>query len=54
MTLLARNLAIVVAVAGFTAAMPRADAQTYPSRTVHLVVAYAAGGTGARDRKSVV
>jgi tripartite-type tricarboxylate transporter receptor subunit TctC len=45
MTLFVRTLAIA-AVAGLTASAPLAQAQTFPSRTVHLVVAYAAGGTG--------
>src|SRR5436305_9200657 len=31
---------------GFAAAPHGASAQTYPSRTVHVVVPYAAGGTG--------
>src|SRR2546425_850628 len=32
--------------AGLAAAAQPASAQTYPSRTVHVVVPYAAGGTG--------
>src|SRR3954463_224469 len=40
----ARPLAILAAVFSVTA--EGAQAQTYPTRTVHLVVAYAAGGTG--------
>src|SRR3954447_4290771 len=40
----ARSLAILAAVFSVTAEV--AQAQTYPTRTVHLVVAYAAGGTG--------
>src|SRR5262249_53517511 len=48
MTMQQRACAITIAVlaAGVAAAAGPAPAQTYPSRTVHLVVAYAAGGTG--------
>ena len=46
MQLRARAITIAIAVAGVAAAAAQAPAQTYPSRTVHLVVAYAAGGTG--------
>ena len=47
MTMLSR-CAILTALlaAGLAAAALPASAQTYPSRTVHLVVPYAAGGTG--------
>jgi tripartite-type tricarboxylate transporter receptor subunit TctC len=48
MTLISRSgvTTMAVLIAGVaTAALP-ASAQTYPSRTVHIVVAYAAGGTG--------
>src|SRR5256885_8718412 len=43
-----RSLALMPAlVAGAAiAAISPVQAQTYPTRTVHLVVAYAAGGTG--------
>src|ERR1700682_1365597 len=44
-----RNLStlfVVALLAGFAAIAPPAAAQSYPSRTVHLVVAYAPGGTG--------
>src|SRR5438132_5657296 len=48
MTMLVRSGAIITAVlaAGLAAAALPASAQTFPSRTVHLVVPYAAGGTG--------
>src|SRR5438132_13455277 len=48
MTMLVRSGAIITAVlaAGLAAAALPAFAQTYPSRTVHVVVPYAAGGTG--------
>jgi tripartite-type tricarboxylate transporter receptor subunit TctC len=42
----ARAITLAIAFAGVAAAAAPAPAQTYPSRTVHLVVAYAAGGTG--------
>ena len=38
--------AFALALLGFAAAAPAASAQTFPSRTVHVVVPYAAGGTG--------
>jgi len=31
-----------------------AQAQNYPSKSIRLIVAYSAGGTGDTDRKSVV
>jgi tripartite-type tricarboxylate transporter receptor subunit TctC len=43
--MLRRSCGIMVAVAVIVAALP-ASAQQYPSRTVRLVVPYAAGGTG--------
>jgi tripartite-type tricarboxylate transporter receptor subunit TctC len=48
MTMLSRSRAILMAMltAGIAAAAQPASAQTYPSRTVHVVVPYAAGGTG--------
>jgi tripartite-type tricarboxylate transporter receptor subunit TctC len=39
-------IATAIASAGFAAAALPASAQTYPTRTVHVVVPYAAGGTG--------
>jgi tripartite-type tricarboxylate transporter receptor subunit TctC len=38
--------ALVIAMAAVAAAAGPARAQTWPTRTVHLIVAYAAGGTG--------
>ena len=48
MTMRARSLALMTALlaGAVLAATSPAQAQTYPSRTVHLVVPYAAGGTG--------
>jgi tripartite-type tricarboxylate transporter receptor subunit TctC len=48
MTMFSSSRAIIIAIAssGFAAAALPASAQTYPSRTVHVVVPYAAGGTG--------
>src|SRR5258705_235921 len=48
MTLLPRSRVVMTAmlIAGLAATALPASAQTYPSRTVHIVVAYAAGGTG--------
>jgi len=48
MTTRPRSLALITALLGgaVVAATQPAQAQTYPSRTVHLVVPYAAGGTG--------
>src|SRR5882672_6266517 len=48
MTMLPRARAIITAIAsaGLAAAALPASAQTFPSRTVHVVVPYAAGGTG--------
>ncbi len=45
MTLRRRYLPIAAAIAALATTLP-AFAQTYPSRPVHLVVAYAPGGTG--------
>src|SRR5256714_13036297 len=48
MTMRPRSLALMTALlaGAVLAATSPAQAQTYPSRTVHLVVPYAAGGTG--------
>lgn len=46
MTLSLRSRAIAILAAAFVVTALPASAQTYPTRTVHLVVAYAAGGTG--------
>ena len=48
MTMRPRSLALMTALlaGAVIAATSPAQAQTYPSRTVHLVVPYAAGGTG--------
>lgn len=45
MRMLHRCCGIIIAVAGISATLP-ASAQQFPSRTVRLVVPYAAGGTG--------
>jgi tripartite-type tricarboxylate transporter receptor subunit TctC len=37
---------VAMLAAGLGIAAPAASAQTYPSRNVHIIVAYAAGGTG--------
>jgi tripartite-type tricarboxylate transporter receptor subunit TctC len=41
-----RTLAMVAATTAFAAGIVPAAAQTYPNRNVHVVVAYAPGGTG--------
>jgi tripartite-type tricarboxylate transporter receptor subunit TctC len=46
MLLRARALIIAMLAAGLAVAALPASAQTFPSRTVHVVVPYAAGGTG--------
>ena len=48
MSMRPRSLALITALlaGAVIAATPPAQAQTYPSRTVHLVVPYTAGGTG--------
>ena len=46
MNLLPRCRGIAILAAVFSVAAVSAQAQNYPTRTVHLVVAYAAGGTG--------
>jgi tripartite-type tricarboxylate transporter receptor subunit TctC len=43
---LPQSRAIAILAAAFAATALPARAQTYPTRTVHLIVAYAAGGTG--------
>jgi tripartite-type tricarboxylate transporter receptor subunit TctC len=45
MTIRSRFVAVMAALAAFVIAAP-ASAQKYPSRTIHIVVAYAPGGTG--------